>query len=122
MSLETTTRTLGDVIIVECAGRIVLGEETANLRNLVANLMNETPSLVLDLSEVAHIDSNGIGMLFGLHIAAQKRGVTIKLAGLGGRIKEVAEITRLSTVFEVFPTADAAAASLSPAVAAAVEE
>lgn len=117
--LETSTHTIDDVIIVDCRGRIVLGDETADLRHLVKDLMNESPRIVLNLAEVTHIDSNGIGMLFGLHISAEKAGVKMKLAGLGGRVKSVSEITKLSMTCETFPTVEEAVSSFAPAVAQA---
>ena len=116
MMLETETRMLGEVMIVDCRGRIQLGDETATLRQLVHELMNESRHIVLNLTDVTHIDSNGIGMLFGLHIYATKSGIVIKLVGLGDSIKKVADMTKLSTIFEVHPTVKEAVASFNPAI------
>lgn len=117
--LQTSTRTIGDVIVADCRGRIVLGDETAELRHLVKDLMTESSQIVLNLTDVTHIDSNGIGMLFGLHISAEKAGVKLKLAGLGGHAKSVTEITKLTMTCETFPTVEAAVASFEPAPAKA---
>lgn len=111
MMLQISTRVSGGIAIVDCRGRIILGDETAALRDLVNDLMNERSQVVLDLTGVTHIDSNGIGMLAALHISASKRGAVIKLAGLGERVKSVMEITKLATIFEVYPTVEQAAAS-----------
>ena len=112
--LETSTHLIDDVTIVDCRGKIALGEETAKLRQLVKELMTESQRIVLNLSDVVHIDSNGIGMLFGLHIAAEKAGVKMKLAGLGGHVKSVSEITKLSMACETFATVEEAVASFVP--------
>jgi anti-sigma B factor antagonist len=114
--LQTSTHTIDDVIIVDCRGRIVLGDETANLRHLVKDLMNESPRIVVNLAEVTQIDSNGIGTLFGLYISAEKAGAKMKLAGLGGHAKSVSEITKLAMACETFPTVEEAIASFAPAV------
>lgn len=121
MTLQTATRTLGDVIVVDCHGQIVrrLAEETAALRHLVTHLMSESPRIVLNLTNVHHIDSTGIGMLVGLHIAAGKVGAAVKLAGLVGHVKSVMETTELITIFDVYPTVEAALASFAPAIPAA---
>ncbi len=111
--LENAVRTVGNVFVIDCRGRIVLGEETANLRQVVKDLIDEPARVVLNLSEVTYIDSNGIGMLFGLHISAEKTGATIKLAGLGGHAKSVTEITKLSMTYETFPTVEDAVASFA---------
>lgn len=115
MALQITTHNLEDVVVVKCAGRIVLGEETATLRETVKAMLDKSPHLVLDLSNVEHIDSNGIGMLVGLHVAASKVGAIIKLAGLMQKVKSVMETTRLTTIFEAYVTAEEAAASFAPA-------
>ena len=119
MALYISTRTIGSVIVVDCAGEIVLGEETASLRSFVTNLMGESDRIVLNLANVKRIDSNGIGTLLGLHAEAGKMGAAIRLAGLLNFVKSVLETTRLATFFEVFPTAEEAAASLATVIPAA---
>jgi len=114
MTLQTTTRALGTTIIVDCRGRVVLEDAAAALRYLVTALLDESPHIVLNLTDVAHIDSAGIGMLVYLHAKAGKAGAVIKLAGLGGHPKRVVDVTKLATVFEVYPTAEEAAASFGP--------
>ncbi len=115
MKLQIATRTVSGVSVVDCHGRIVLGEETAELRQVVKDFMRPSAHIVLNLTGVDHVDSNGIGMLFGLHVSAEKDGVVIKLAGLGGHVKSVAEITRLITYFDSYPTVEEAVASFGPA-------
>lgn len=119
MTLQTITRNLGDVAVVDCRGRIVLGDETAELRQLVRNLLTLSPRIVLNLSEVTHIDSNGIGMLVGLYVAAKNSNAVIKLAGLGEKVKSVLETTRLISLFENYPTVDEAVASFAAPAARA---
>ncbi len=117
--LQTSTHTIGDVVVVDCRGRIVLGDETANLRDLIKKTIAESNRIVLNLSEVTHIDSNGIGMLFGVHISAEKAAAIIKLAGLGGHAKSVSEITKLGMTYETFATVEEAVASFTPSAAKA---
>ena len=115
MPLQTITRTLGAVTIVECSGRLVLGEESANLRHLVKDLLSESKQIVLDLGGVNFIDSSGLGVLAGLLTSARNSHGEIKLARLDGRLKGVLQMTRLLTVFEVFDRAEDAAASFNRA-------
>jgi anti-sigma B factor antagonist len=111
--LRTAVRSFGDVVIVDCTGRIVFGEETTSLREQVKDLLNQSRQVVLNLEHVNHIDSNGVGTLVGLHISARGVDGNIKLAGLGGRVRDVLHITKLGTIFEVFETAAEAAASFT---------
>jgi anti-sigma B factor antagonist len=114
MSLQMITRTFAGILIVECSGRLVLGEESANLRHLVRDLLNENNQVVLDLGKVTYIDSSGLGVLVGLYAAAQKVGGAVKIANLNLQLRDMLQITKVVTVFELFDRAEDAAASFNP--------
>ena len=118
MALTTSTRKLGGVIVVDCNGRIVLGEESATLRTVVKDLLTQSRQIALELGEVAYIDSAGLGTLVGLYTSARAAGGDIKLANLSLRLRDLLQITRLYSVFEVFDTAEAAAAAFARAASA----
>ena len=65
MPLSLNTRTVGDVTIVRCNGRIVAGSEMESLRNHMTACRQEHRAFVLHLGEVIFIDSSGLGMLVG---------------------------------------------------------
>jgi len=111
MSLQMSTRTFAGTVIVECSGRLVLGEESANLRHLVRDHLNECKQVVLDLGKVNYIDSSGIGVLVGLYSTAKRAGGGIKLAKLSPLLENTLQITKILTVFEVFDRAEDAATS-----------
>jgi anti-sigma B factor antagonist len=111
MLIETSCRSVDNVLIVDCKGRIVCGEETAFLRHQVRDLINENPRIVLNLGEVSYIDSSGIGTLIELYTSAKGAGGEVKLGALTQRVKDVLQITKLVTVFESFPTPEEAVAS-----------
>jgi len=113
MLLKTSTRSLGSVAIVDCSGRIVMGEETAFLRHQVKDLLNESTHIVLNLAEVNYLDSSGLGTLVGLNSSARSAGGEIKLAGLTGRVKDVLQITKLCTIFEFYDTPEEAASTFN---------
>jgi anti-sigma B factor antagonist len=118
MALNITTSRIEGVIVVYLSGAIFFGEESASLRLLVKDLLNQSRQIVLDLGEVTHIDSGGLGTLVALYASARKIGGDIKLANLGSHANEVLQITKLVTVFEVFDKAEDAVASFSRAPAA----
>ncbi len=113
MALQMITRSFADARIVECSGRIVLGDESANFRDLVKELLTKCKRIVLDLGGVTYIDSIGLGVLVGLLISAQKAGGDIKLANLKSRLIDVLGVTKLMTLFETFDRAEDAAESFS---------
>ena len=99
--LKVQTRNLGNVAVVCLQGRIVNGE-TASLREVVDSQMNSS-SVVLDLARVSTIDASGLGMMLALRKQAEAKGVGLKLMNVSKFVKQVFEITRLDTVFEVIP-------------------
>src|SRR5712692_222028 len=105
MTLTTNTRTLDKVIVLECNGKILLGTELASLRIQVKELLNKSSQIVLDLGGVTYIDSSGLGALVAMYASARKAGAEIKLANLNSRLKDLLQITKLLTVFELFDRA-----------------
>jgi anti-sigma B factor antagonist len=102
MNLKIDTRTTEGVTVVACAGRIVFGDEASALRAELKKILSTSKKIVLDLSEVTYIDSGGLGTLVGVYSSARGAGADIKLAGLGQRVRDVLQITKLVTVFEVY--------------------
>lgn len=112
MSVKVTTQEVDRVSLVELNGRIVLGEESWVLRETVKSLIGEgKKKIVLDMSNVTYIDSAGLGILVGAYVSAKTHGGLIKLCALGYKFREVLQITRLVTIFEVYDTPAAAVAS-----------
>ncbi|MFZ0760507.1 MAG: STAS domain-containing protein [Candidatus Sulfotelmatobacter sp.] len=101
MQLKVTARTQDGVLVVDCSGRIVFGEESSLLRETVKPLVTENNRIVLNLGEVSYIDSGGLGTLVALLITAQNACGTIKLTNLSKRVGDVLQITKLLTVFDV---------------------
>lgn len=118
MPLQLTTHYLGEVAIVDCVGRIVLGEESATLRQRVRELLAESPNVVLNLAQVTYVDSTGVGTLISLYTSARNAYGSIKLANLTTRVRDLLQITKLATVFETFETPEEAAASFNKAAGA----
>lgn len=119
MQLKVNIRTLNDgIIVVDCAGRIVFGEETAELRDRVRALIQPASRIVLNLADVSYIDSGGLGTLVALFITARNAGSAIKLARLTQRVGDVLQITKLLTVFDVYGSEEQAVQSFRRGAAA----
>lgn len=102
MSLKMDVRQVEGVTIVNCQGRIVFGEEATDLRDTLKRLLAQSRQIILNLSAVTYIDSGGLGTLVGAYSSARSAGADIKLTGLGQRIRDVLQVTKLVTVFEVY--------------------
>jgi anti-sigma B factor antagonist len=102
MQLKLATQTKDGILIVDCIGRIVFGEESSLLRDTVKKAVLEIIRIVLNLGEVNYIDSGGLGTLVALRTTAQNAGGTIKLTNLTKRVSDLLQITKLLTVFDVY--------------------
>jgi anti-sigma B factor antagonist len=102
MQLKVTTRIKDGILVVDCSGRIVFGDESSLLRETVKKAVTENNRIVLNLGEVNYIDSGGLGTLVALRITAQNAGGAIKLTNLTKRVGDVLQITKLLTVFDVY--------------------
>jgi len=118
MQLKLTTRTVEGILVVNCDGRIVFGEESAELRDTVKKLLSQTNRMVLNLGGVTYIDSGGLGTLVALYTTAHNAGGAIKLSNLTQRVGDLLQVTKLLTVFEVFDTEDQAIQSFRKGAAA----
>jgi len=111
MSLKVETRQQGDISIVSCHGRIVLGDEAAGLRDTLKQTLSSSRKIVLNLAGVTYIDSSGLGTLVGVYSSARAAGADIKLTGLSARVRDLLQITKLVTVFEVYDSESQAVAA-----------
>ncbi len=111
MSLKVETREVDGITVVSCEGRIVMGDESAGLRDTLKRALGSSRQVVLNLSAVTYIDSSGLGTLVGVYSSARSAGADIKLGGLGERLRDVLQITKLVTVFEVYDTEQQAIAA-----------
>jgi anti-sigma B factor antagonist len=119
MQLRIGVRTLSDgIIVVDCAGRLIFGEETAALRDQVRGLLGNKGRIVLNLADVTYIDSGGLGTLVALYTTARNAGGSIKLARLTQRVGDLLQVTKLLTVFEVYNSEEEAVQSFRKGAAA----
>ena len=112
--MEITKRTVGDIQLLDCNGKITLGEGTMTVRNTVRDLLNDgKKKIVLNLGNVNYIDSSGIGELVSTYTTVTNSGGQLKLLNLTKKIQELLAITKLLTVFQVFEDEKAAIASFN---------
>lgn len=110
--MKIETRTVGDVQILDCSGKITLGEGTMIVRNTVRDILkNNGKKIILNLADVNYIDSSGIGELVSTYTTVTNNGGQLILLNLTKKIQELLAITKLLTVFQVYENEPAALAS-----------
>ncbi len=103
MSMKLNTRQVDGITVMDLAGRITLGEGSSTLRDALKDaLAAGNKNILLNLGEVSYIDSSGIGELVSAFTTVTNQGGKLKLNGLNKRIKDLLQITKLYTVFDVY--------------------
>ncbi len=102
MSITLTNRQVGDITVIDVAGRITLGEGSSALRDALRELVSKgQKKILLSLGDVSYIDSSGIGELVSGFTTVTNQGGQLKLLNLTKRVKDLLQITKLYTVFDV---------------------
>jgi anti-sigma B factor antagonist len=110
--MKIEMRTIGDIRVLDCSGKITLGEGTMTVRNTVLDVLKDGgKKIILNLADVNYIDSSGIGELVRTYITVSSGGGQLKLLSLTKKIQELLQITKLLTVFQVYDSESAALAS-----------
>jgi anti-sigma B factor antagonist len=114
MSLKINIRETADATILDMSGRLSLGEALAELRDTIREaLVGDQKNIVLNLAEVSHIDSSGLGQLIGSYATVTNRGGQMKLLNLQKRVNDLMQVTKLLTVFEAYTNEEAALKSFA---------
>ena len=109
MSLTINIRETADATILDMSGRLSLGEALAELRDSIREaLAGDQKNILLNLAEVSHIDSSGLGQLIGSYATVTERGGQLKLLNLQKRVNDLMQVTKLLTVFETYTNEEAA--------------
>jgi len=109
MRLYMVEKLVNGVMVLDLRGRITLGEETEALRARVKRLVEAGHSrIILNLDEVNYIDSVGLSTLVASYTSARLQGGDLKLLHLTTRVHDLLQITRLSTVFEIYDSLEKA--------------
>jgi anti-sigma B factor antagonist len=114
VSVKMSHRQVGDVVVVDASGRITLGEGASVFRDMIRDLAAKgNKKILVNLTDVSYIDSSGIGEMVSGFTTVTNHGGQLKLLGLTKRVKDLLQITKLYTVFEVFEEESSAVRSFA---------
>ncbi|MGO8734858.1 MAG: STAS domain-containing protein [Terriglobia bacterium] len=97
--LKLDVHTAEGATVVRLSGKLTR-DATAAFKEQVKVLIPQTKRLVLDLSDVAYMDSSGLGAVVGVYVSAKKAGCDLQLINLSKRVRELLGMTHLLSVFE----------------------
>ena len=100
-NLQITVSKCNESSIVRLRGRLNVDSSPALRDRLMALLQPQSPdAVIVNLSDVSYIDSSGLATLIeGLGVA-RMRQTTLCVQGLHGRLLQLFQATRLSSLFE----------------------
>jgi len=90
----------GDVVTVKCHGKLVMGV-TDILYSKVSKQIPGAKRIVLDLGDLAYMDSMGLGTLARLYVSTKSAGCNLELIHLGKRVRELLSLTNMLSVFTI---------------------
>ena len=100
MQLSLENRTIDDVVVIRCHGRVVSGEEASHLQAEIGRLTALTKNVVLNLAEVTYVDSGGLGSLVRIYGVLRAARGDLKICQLSPFVEQVLEATNLLKVFQ----------------------
>lgn len=104
----------GKIIVLHLKGNFVGGDETDELQSTIKKLSEaENLKLVIDLGEVSYLNSSALGVLISAHANYTKRGGKVKLCQLNKNLENLFVITKLSLIFDTYPSEMEAVAGFS---------
>jgi anti-sigma B factor antagonist len=107
-------RQVGDIVILSPRGYLTGGEETDELEQGIKALGDVgNKHLIINLGETQHLNSTALGVLISAHTNYVRRGGQMKLCSVDKRIENIFVITKLSLVFDVYPSEEMAIASFA---------
>jgi anti-sigma B factor antagonist len=97
-SLTFSVERKGNAALVHCRGRLVAGL-CGEFYDKIHDLIPVNKRIVLDLTDLAFVDSMGLGTLVRLYVSARSAGSCLELINLGKQIREILGITNLLSLF-----------------------
>ena len=103
MSLNVKTRKVDGVVIIDLSGRLTIGEPVLLLRETLRVQVNDgARQFILNLGDVGYIDSSGLGELVSAYTTVRNKQGDVKLLNLTSKAKDLLQMTKLLTVFDVY--------------------
>jgi anti-sigma B factor antagonist len=102
MQLSLQNQKIGDVVVIRCQGRIVVGAEISSLQLELEKLTQLTKKVVLQLGEVSFIDSVGLGALVRQFGVLRAKGGDLKLCQVSPFLLQVLQVTNLLRIFPIY--------------------
>ncbi len=104
--LKIQQQQIGDATVLKPVGRMSFGHDCQQVEWTVDELLNAgNKKVVIDLSEITHLDSSGVGILVMCSGKLKTARGELRLAGAVGAVEQTLTMTQLATIVPIFKTA-----------------
>jgi len=95
--------------IITLSGKIMGGPEATEINDQIHELIDQgSKKIIIDLNEVDWMNSSGLGILIAAITTLKNNGGALSLINVSERIMNLLKITKLSSVFTIYPDMDSA--------------
>ena len=101
--MKIVERQVGDVVVLDLHGKILIGEGDDALRDAVTRVVDGGKTkILLNLADVPYVDSAGLGEIVRCYTTVSRKNGRLKLVNLTKKIQDLLAITKLLTVFDSY--------------------
>lgn len=114
-AVKVTSQKVNDTLgVIDIEDKLMTDEHFQMLHNAANELMREgCKNLIVDLSKIKRINSMGLGSLIALYTNVRNAEGELKIGGVNDFVKNVLRITKLTEVFDTYPSREDAIKSFS---------
>ena len=105
---------IGEVTVVVLAGAQLDASTAAEFKSDIAPVLEAHAQVVFDLSQLAFVDSSGLGALLSCLRHLHAKGGDLKLCSILPPVRALFELVRLHRLFHIFDTPEAAIRAFQP--------
>ncbi|MGV3708710.1 MAG: STAS domain-containing protein [Gemmatimonas sp.] len=96
--------TAGDAVVVAVVGQLVVGNRQEFKQTVLDQVEQGARRILIDFAETGYVDSSGLGALVSLNKRVTEAGGALRLAALNEDMRTLFELTRLDTLFQLYPS------------------
>ena len=101
--MQIAERSAGNVKVLDLSGQITFTEGDQQFKDTINSLVHQGhKNILVNLANVTHVDSAGLGELVGAYTTVTKAGGSMKLLNLTKRLHDLLAITKLLTIFDTY--------------------
>jgi anti-sigma B factor antagonist len=101
--MQIAERSAGNVTVLDLSGQITFTQGDQLFKDKIHSLIHQGhKNILVNLANVTHVDSAGLGELVGAYTTVARAGGSMKLLHVTKRLSDLLSITKLLTVFDTF--------------------